>query len=177
MKIAKVLLVLLIFAITVAVSPVLAADTIKVGAILAVTGPASFLGAPESKTLEMLADEINAKGGINGKNIELIIKDSGASPEKAISFAKQLIEEEKVLAIIGPSTSGETMKIKNIMEEAKAILLSCAAAEVIVNPVAKYRCQKNFHADAENGHKENRHCRRQYGIRQGWQGPARKNCA
>jgi branched-chain amino acid transport system substrate-binding protein len=125
MKIAKVLLVLLIFAITVAVSPVLAADTIKVGAILAVTGPASFLGAPESKTLEMLADEINAKGGINGKNIELIIKDSGASPEKAISFAKQLIEEEKVLAIIGPSTSGETMKIKNIME-------------VIVNPVAKY---------------------------------------
>jgi branched-chain amino acid transport system substrate-binding protein len=138
MKIAKVLLVLLIFAITVAVSPVLAADTIKVGAILAVTGPASFLGAPESKTLEMLADEINAKGGINGKNIELIIKDSGASPEKAISFAKQLIEEEKVLAIIGPSTSGETMKIKNIMEEAKAILLSCAAAEVIVNPVAKY---------------------------------------
>ncbi|MHC4160344.1 MAG: ABC transporter substrate-binding protein, partial [Planctomycetota bacterium] len=116
----------------------LAADTIKVGAILAVTGPASFLGAPESKTLQMLAEEINSKGGINGKKIELIIKDSGANPEKAISFAKQLIEEEKVLAIIGPSTSGETMKIKNIMEEAKAILLSCAAAEVIVNPVAKY---------------------------------------
>ncbi len=138
MKIAKVLLVVLMFVIATAVSPVLAADTIKVGAILAVTGPASFLGAPESKTLAMLADEINAQGGINGKMVELIIKDSGASPEKAISFAKQLIEEEKVLAIIGPSTSGETMKIKNIMEEAKAILLSCAAAEVIVNPVAKY---------------------------------------
>jgi branched-chain amino acid transport system substrate-binding protein len=67
-----------------------------------------------------------------------VIKDSGGSPEKAISFAKQLIEEEKVFAIIGPSTSGETMAIKNIAEEGKTILLSCAAAEVIVNPVAKY---------------------------------------
>lgn len=120
------------------VSPALAGDTIKVGAILAVTGPASFLGAPESKTLQMLAEEVNASGGIHGKQIELIIKDSGANPEKAISFAKQLIEEEKVFAIIGPSTSGETMKIKNIAEKGRTILLSCAAAEVIVNPVAKY---------------------------------------
>lgn len=121
-----------------AASPVLAADTIKVGAILAVTGPASFLGAPEAKTLEMMTEEINKKGGVMGKKIELIIKDSGASPEKALSFAKQLIEEDKVLAIIGPSTSGETMKIKNVAEEGKTILLSCAAAEVIVSPVAKY---------------------------------------
>ncbi len=113
-------------------------EPIKVGAILAVTGPASFLGSPEAKTLEMLAEEINAKGGVDGAPIELIIKDSVGDPEKAISFAKQLIEEEKVFAIIGPSRSGETMKIKNIMEEAKTILLSCAAAEVIVNPVAKY---------------------------------------
>jgi branched-chain amino acid transport system substrate-binding protein len=114
------------------------AGTIKVGAILSVTGPASFLGAPEAKTLEMLVEDINAKGGINGNKVELVIKDSGASPEKAVSFAKQLIEEEKVFAILGPSTSGETMAIKNIAEEGKTILLSCAAAEVIVNPVAKY---------------------------------------
>jgi branched-chain amino acid transport system substrate-binding protein len=124
--------------VAVCVAPVMAAETIKVGAILAVTGPASFLGAPEAKTLEMLTEELNAKGGIGGKKIELIIKDSQASPEKAISFAKQLIEEEKVFAIIGPSTSGETMAIKNLAEESKTLLLSCAAAEVIVKPVAKY---------------------------------------
>ena len=115
-----------------------AAEPIRVGAILAVTGPASFLGGPESKTLTMLAEEVNAKGGINGHKIELYIMDSGANPEKAVSFAKQLIEEKKVLAILGPSTSGETMKIKGIAEEGKTILLSCAAAEVIVNPVAKW---------------------------------------
>jgi branched-chain amino acid transport system substrate-binding protein len=120
------------------VAPALAAPAIKIGAILAVTGPASFLGAPEAKTLEMVVEDINAKGGINGSKIELVIKDSGASPEKAISFAKQLIEEEKVFAIIGPSTTGETMAIKNIAEESKTLLLSCAAGEVIVNPVAKY---------------------------------------
>jgi len=119
-------------------APVLAADTIKIGAVLAVTGPASFLGAPEAKTLEMLAEEINAKGGIGGKKIQLVIKDTGADPQKAVSFTKQLIDEEKVFAIIGPSTSGETMQIKNIAEQGKTILLSCAAAEVIVNPVAKY---------------------------------------
>jgi branched-chain amino acid transport system substrate-binding protein len=121
-----------------AATSAVAGGTIKVGALLAESGPASFLGAPEAKTLQMLVDDINAKGGINGNKIELIIKDTQASPEKAVSFAKQLIDEEKVFAIIGPSTSGETMAIKNIAEEGKTILLSCAAAEVIVNPVAKY---------------------------------------
>jgi branched-chain amino acid transport system substrate-binding protein len=128
----------IIFSILALMATAAFAGTIKVGAILSVTGPAAFLGAPEAKTLEMLVADINAKGGINGNKIELVIKDSGASPEKAISFAKQLIDEDKVFAIIGPSTSGESMAIKNIAEEGKTILLSCAAAEAIVQPVAKY---------------------------------------
>jgi branched-chain amino acid transport system substrate-binding protein len=137
---SSLLTVVISFCLVAGLTPVSAAkaEDIKVGAILAVTGGASFLGGPEARTLEMMVEEINAKGGINGNKIDLIIKDSGGNPEKAISFAKQLIEEDKVFAIIGPSTSGETMKIKNIAEEAKMILLSCAAAEVIVNPVAKY---------------------------------------
>ncbi len=130
-------LLMAVVAVALCVAPALA-ENIKVGAILAVTGGASFLGGPEARSLEMMVEEINAKGGINGNTIELIIKDSAGSPEKAISFAKQLIEEEKVLAIIGPSTSGETMKIKNICQEAKTPLLSCGAAEVIVDPVASY---------------------------------------
>lgn len=113
-------------------------ESIKIGAIFSVTGPASFLGAPEAKTAQMLVDQLNAKGGVNGRKIALILKDSGGNPEKAVSFAKQLIEEDKVLAILGPSTSGETMQIKALCEENQMILISCAAAEVIVNPVAKY---------------------------------------
>jgi len=96
------------------------------------------LGAPEEKTARMLVDEINASGGVKGQKVELVLKDTAGSPERAVSFAKQLIEEDKVLAIIGPSTSGETMKIKDLCEENKMLLVSCAAAETIVNPVAKY---------------------------------------
>jgi len=124
---------------TLTMSAVMAsAETIKVGAILAVTGGASFLGAPEARTLQMLTEEINAQGGINGKKIELILRDSAGSPERSVSFARQLIEEQRVFAIIGPSTSGETMRIKQIAEEGKTILLSLAAAEAIVNPLARY---------------------------------------
>ncbi len=111
---------------------------IKIGAIFSVTGPASFLGAPEAKTAKMFVDKINASGGVLGQKLELIIKDSSGNPEKAVSFAKQLIEEDKVLAIIGPSTSGETMQIKKLCEENQMILVSCAAADAIVNPLAKY---------------------------------------
>lgn len=113
-------------------------ETIKVGALFAVTGGASFLGAPEAKTAEMIVGEVNSAGGIDGKKIELIIKDTAANPEKAISFAKQLIEEDKVIAIIGPSTSGETMQIKDLCQSYGVPLLSCAAAEAIVDPVASY---------------------------------------
>ena len=114
------------------------AEPIKIGAIFAVTGPASFLGAPEEKTAEMIVEQVNADGGILGRPVELIVKDSGASPEKAISFANQLIEEDKVAAIIGPSTSGESMQIKELCQKAGTPLLSCAAAEAIVAPVASY---------------------------------------
>jgi branched-chain amino acid transport system substrate-binding protein len=131
---------LLAAAILLAPCPALAAagSTVKVGALLAVTGPASFLGAPEAKTLELLVEQANAQGGLAGHPIQLIVKDTGGSPEKAVSFAKQLIEEEQVFAIIGPSTSGETMAVKGLAEEGKTLLLSCAAAEVIVQPVARW---------------------------------------
>ena len=118
--------------------PVAWAETLKIGALLAVTGPSSFLGGPEARTLEMLVEQVNAKGGINGNKVELLLKDTAGNPEKAISLAKQLLEEEKVLAVVGPSSSGETMSVKKIFEDAKTPLLSCAAAEVIVNPLASW---------------------------------------
>ena len=140
---------LVLLAVTLAAPTALAAEPIKLGALLSVTGPAAFLGAPEANTLRMLVDEANAKGGILGRPVQLIVKDTAGSPEKAISFAKQLIEEEHVFAIIGPATSGETMAVKAIAEESKTLLLSCAAAEVIVQPVAPHvfkTAQKDSHA-------------------------------
>ncbi|MCL1980816.1 MAG: ABC transporter substrate-binding protein [Proteobacteria bacterium] len=111
---------------------------IKIGAILAETGPAAFLGGPAARSLRMAVDEINAKGGINGQPVELIVKDSGSSPEKAVSFAKQLIDEDKVFAIIGPSTSGESLSIKKIAEDGKTIMISCSAAETVTTPTTPH---------------------------------------
>ena len=119
-------------------APAAAGAPIKIGAIFAVTGPAAYLGAPEEKTARMLIDDLNGRGGLLGRPVQLVVKDSGASAEKAISFAKQLIEEENVVAIVGPTTSGESMAIKDLCQKAAMPLISCASAETIVNPVAKY---------------------------------------
>jgi len=112
-----------------------APEPLKVGALMAVTGPASNLGAPEARTLQLLVEQLNARGGVAGHPVELVLKDTGGSPEKAVSFARQLVEEEGVFAIIGPATSGETIAVKQIANDGKTLLLSCAAAEVIVTPV------------------------------------------
>jgi branched-chain amino acid transport system substrate-binding protein len=144
-------LAVLAFALASAALPAGAAEELRIGALLSVTGPAAFLGAPEARTLEMLTEQANARGGVAGHKVKLIVKDTGASPEKAVSFARQLIDEEKVFAILGPSTSGETMAVKGIAEEGKTLLISLAAAEVIVNPVASHvfkTAQKDSHAAA-----------------------------
>ena len=129
------MLLLTVFFLT---SAAMAADQLKIGVILAETGAASFLGGPGARSLRMLESEINGAGGINGNPVQLIFRDSGGSAEKAVSFTRQLIEEEKVFAIIGPSTSGEALKIKQICEDAGIILFSCAAAELIVKPVTPH---------------------------------------
>jgi branched-chain amino acid transport system substrate-binding protein len=117
---------------------VLSANTIKIGAIVAATGPASFLGDPELKTLQHYVKKINANGGVNGSKIELIHYDTGANPKKAVTFTKRLINQDKVVAIIGPSTTGETMAIIKFVQKAKIPLMSMAGAVAIINPVKKY---------------------------------------
>jgi len=115
-----------------------AKDTIKIGAIVAATGPASFLGDPELKTLKHYVEAINAAGGVKGKNLELVAYDTGANPKKAVTFTKRLLHKDNVAAIIGPSTSGETMAIIPLVEKAKTPLLSMAGAVVIIDPVKPY---------------------------------------
>ena len=79
---------------------------IKIGAVLSVTGPASFLGEPEKKTLEMYVKALNAAGGVNGEQITTIIYDDGGDASKARTFATRLVEEDKVDAVLGGSATG-----------------------------------------------------------------------
>ena len=115
-----------------------AADTVKVGSFLAVTGGASFLGDPEKKTLEMYVDKINADGGVNGKQVELVLYDSGTSAKEALTFVKRLIEQDQVDIIVGGTTTGETMAVIKEVQKAEIPFISLAGAGVIVDPVKKW---------------------------------------
>jgi branched-chain amino acid transport system substrate-binding protein len=111
------------------------AETYKVGAVFSLTGPASHLGVPEGQTVEMIVDQINANGGINGHPLEVIIYDTETNAEKCATMVNRLIEQDNVLAIIGPTTSGNSLAIIDTMTAAEIPLISCAASTLIVQPV------------------------------------------
>ncbi len=115
-----------------------AQEPIRVGAFLAITGPASFLGDPENKTLEMLVEQINSAGGVNGRKLQLISYDSAGDAEKARTFTKRLIEQDKVDVLIGGSSTGETMAAVPLAEQASIPFISLAGAVVIIEPVKKW---------------------------------------
>jgi branched-chain amino acid transport system substrate-binding protein len=115
-----------------------ASAQIKIGAVLSVTGPASFLGDPEKKTLEIYVAEINAKGGINGQKLQLVVYDDGGDANNARTFATRLVEEDKVVAIVGGSTTGSTMAMIPVFEEAQIPFISLAGAVQIIQPVRKW---------------------------------------
>lgn len=115
-----------------------AADPIKIGSFLAVTGGASFLGDPEKKTLEMYVDKINSEGGVLGRKLELTVYDSQGNPKKAVPFVKRLISDDKVDIILGGSTSGATMGVIPTVEAAGIPFISFGGAGVIVDPVKKW---------------------------------------
>ncbi len=113
-------------------------ESYKVGALFAVTGFNSPLGTPEKETAKMLEEQINAKGGINGHKLEVIVYDTESDETKAVTLAKKLIEQDKVLAIIGPSSTGESLALVDTVEKAQLPLVSAAASAQIVQPVKKW---------------------------------------
>ena len=115
-----------------------AKDTLKIGSFLAVTGPASFLGDPELKTLQMYIEEINAKGGINGHKIEFVHYDTKGKAKEAKNFVNRLIKKDKVDVIIGGTTSGNSLAVIDIVEKAKVPFISLAGSIKIVEPVKKW---------------------------------------
>ena len=125
-----------------------AQEPIRIGSFLSVTGPAAFLGDPEQKTLELYVEKINAAGGVNGRKLQLTVYDSAGDAEKARAFAKRLIEQDKVDLIVGGSTTGETMAVVPLVEQAQIPFISLAGAVVIVEPVKKW-VFKTPHSDRQ----------------------------
>lgn len=119
-------------------APAFAQGEIKLGAVLSVTGPASFLGDPEKRTLEMEVEALNAKGGLLGRKIRLIVYDDAGDANAARTFATRLLEEDKVTAMIGGSTTGTTLAMVPAFEDAQVPFISLAGAVQIIQPVKKW---------------------------------------
>jgi len=135
MLLRKTTIVVLVMLLCLSPAILLAKSVYKVGGIFSSTGRASFLGDPEKKTMEMMVEKINAAGGIDGHLLEAVIYDSEGDPAKAVSAVNKLIHKDKVLAIIGPSTTPTTLAIVNFVERAQVPLISCAAGVKITSPV------------------------------------------
>ncbi|HJV92120.1 MAG TPA: ABC transporter substrate-binding protein [Azonexus sp.] len=115
-----------------------AAEPIKIGSVLSVTGPAAFLGDPELKTLQMYVADLNKKGGVLGRQLELVHYDDGSDASKANGFTKRLIDDDKVDILVGGTTTGATMSAAPLVDKAGIPFISLAGAVVIVEPVKKW---------------------------------------
>lgn len=110
-------------------------DTIRIGTILSVTGPAGYLGDKMRQGAELAVEEINASGGINGKKIEWFFYDSAFDSAKAVSQTRRLIYDDKVHAIVGGgSASGLALAMAPITEEAGIVFMATEGAREIVEP-------------------------------------------
>jgi branched-chain amino acid transport system substrate-binding protein len=105
-----------------------------VGAVFSVTGGASFLGEPQKNTVKMIEEWVNAAGGVQGHPLRVVVEDTKSEEGQAVLAVRKLLEKEKVAAVIGPSTTGESMAVAPILEKAQTPMVSCAAALSIVTP-------------------------------------------
>ncbi|MEW6386436.1 MAG: ABC transporter substrate-binding protein [Thermodesulfobacteriota bacterium] len=111
-----------------------AAEPYVIGGIFSISGPASYLGDPERNTMEMLAAAINAKGGIKGHPLKVVIYDDEGDVTKARLHAEKLIQKDQALTIIGPSLTHTSMAVLEVTQKAKVPLISCAAGVGITAP-------------------------------------------
>lgn len=99
------------------------AETIKIGHLVALTGGNATWGQSEANAVDMAVEKVNSAGGVDGKKIEIIRYDSRADKLEAVNVAKRMIEQDKVIAIIGPGQSGVANAVREVVNSAKVPLI------------------------------------------------------
>ena len=84
-------------------------DTLRIGVLLSLTGPAASFGIPERKAVDVIVKQINADGGVNGHKIKLFVKDDKTDPTESAKAARALMLDDKVVAIVGATTGSATL--------------------------------------------------------------------
>ncbi len=125
-KVRTILLISLIFILLAAPLALAADGPIKLGTVVRLSIGAEH-GTPSRRGVEMAVDEVNKAGGINGQKVELIVEDEKDSPAAAVNAVQKLINVDKVVAIVGPMTSGDMMAAGKIANDAKVVAISPTA--------------------------------------------------
>jgi branched-chain amino acid transport system substrate-binding protein len=110
-----------------------AAETIKIGIIQSLSGPAAPFGIPQRNVARVMVDRINAEGGIKGYKLELVVHDDQTNPTEAARGATRLIRQEGVKAIIGASTTGNTLALMPIAEQAAVPVLAGVSGVLVTS--------------------------------------------
>src|ERR1700712_444455 len=111
------------------------AEPIKVGCLAAMTGPSSAPTIGFNRGVNFAVDAINAGGGVKGRKIELVMRDTQGDPTKAVNATQELISQQKVHAIWGPVNSGEALATTPIMARAKMPDIHPCVVESLIDPV------------------------------------------
>ena len=102
-------------------------DVIKLGWMGSLTGDQAAFGTCESQTVQMLVDDLNANGGLLGKQVKLFCYDTKGDAQEAVNVAKRLCAQDKVCAIIGPNASGQCIAIQSVLDQYKISDMSTVA--------------------------------------------------
>jgi branched-chain amino acid transport system substrate-binding protein len=114
-------------ALALAPSAAFAADTIKIGFPIPLSGPTAVYGEPILKGAEMAVAEINAKGGVLGRPLELLSRDSKANADEAVRLARELIIKDDVDFLAGTLTSAEAPAVSTVAKENKIVFVAPTA--------------------------------------------------
>jgi len=106
---------------------------ITIGAVLDITGAGASLGVPERQALELLAGQLQAEGGIDGREVELIIEDDQSTEDGAAQAMNKLVNEDEVDIVLGASRTGPSLAMRPIAEQAQIPMISLAANAAIVD--------------------------------------------
>ena len=102
-------------------------EEVRIGVLLPLSGQLSGFGEPALNAAELYFDEINGKGGVEGKPIKYLVEDTGGDPETAARLARKLIEQDRVQAILGPLTSGCSIAAGEVCQSSGVPMINIAA--------------------------------------------------
>jgi branched-chain amino acid transport system substrate-binding protein len=111
---------------------------IKIGAVSCISGPLSTFGISSIRGARMAIEEINAKGGILGQQVELVVDDNGSKAGETARITRKFLSQDHVVAILGDLTSSSTMEAAPLAQEAHVPLLTPTATAISVTKVGDY---------------------------------------